>query len=329
MASPKAARYPGMKRSTALLTLGAASLPYRATAQGLTKLRIGQPPGTAAAVIMYAQQSGIFRKYGLDVDLQKMGSGSAIISALAGGSLEIGNGSTFAVVTAFAHGLPMQIFAGGPIFNSAAPVPYGVTYVAKNSPLKTAADLNGKTIGLSSARGDLNAVATQAWVDQHGGDWSSVRVLELPQDAMVAALDAGRIDAMTLQSPGTAIAESTGKVRRFGRTYDAVAKQFSIAAWYGTSKWAADNAPALHAYQQAIGEASRYANAHWDAMLPLMASFSGVEQSVLATAARAPFTDSADPANFQPIIDLEVKYKVIDKPFDAKEFIAPSALKRY
>jgi NitT/TauT family transport system substrate-binding protein len=318
-----------MKRSTALLTLGAAALPYRASAQTLTKLRIGQPPGTAAAVIMYAQQSGIFHKYGLDVDLQKMGSGSAIISALAGGSLEIGNGSTFAVVTAFAHGLPMQILAGGPIYNSSAAVPYGVIYVAKNSPLKTAADLNGKTIGLSSARGDLNAVATQAWVEQHGGDWSSIRVLELPQEAMVAAIDAGRIDAMTLQSPSTAIAEASGKVRRFGRPYDAVGKQFSIAAWYGTSTWATANAPAVRAYEQAIGEASRYANAHWDAMLPLMAQFSGVDASVLGTAARAPFTDRADPANFQPIIDLEVKYKVIDKSFEAKDFIAPSALKPY
>ena len=58
-----------------------------------------------------------------------------------------------------------------------------------------------------------------------------------------------------------------------------------------------------------------------------MASFSGVETAVLAQAARAPFTDHADPADFQPIIDLEVKYKVIDKGFDAKDLIAASALK--
>jgi NitT/TauT family transport system substrate-binding protein len=317
-----------MKRSIALLTLGAAALPYRAGAQSLTKLRVGQPPGTAAAIIIYAQQSGIFRKYGLDVDLQKMGSGTAIIAAVAGGSLEIGNGSTFAVVTAFAHGIPVQILAGGPVYDASQSNPYGMLLVGKNAPLKTAADLNGKTIGLSSARGDLNAVATQAWVEQHGGDWSSIHVLEIPQEAMVAALDAGRIDAITLQSPSTAIALATGKVRLFGRPYDVVGRHFSIAAWYGTSKWATENPQTLRAYEQAVGEASRYANAHWDEMLPLMASFSGVETAVLATAARAPFTDHADPADFQPIIDLEVKYKVIDHGFDAKDFIAPSELKR-
>jgi ABC-type nitrate/sulfonate/bicarbonate transport system substrate-binding protein len=35
---------------------------------------------------------------------------------------------------------------------------------------------------------------------------ATVKVLELPQDTMVAAIDAGRIDAFTIQSPGTAIA---------------------------------------------------------------------------------------------------------------------------
>jgi NitT/TauT family transport system substrate-binding protein len=317
-----------MQRSAALLALGAAALPYRARAQAPTKLRVAQPPGTAAAIIVYAQNSGIFRKYGLDVELVKMNSGAAIIAALAGGSVDVGNGSTFSVVTAYAHGVPVQIVAGGPVYQPSAAVPYGMILVGKNSPLKTAADLNGKTFGLSVAKGDLNAVTTQAWVEQHGGDWSSIKVLEIPQDAMVAAVDAGRIDAITLQSPSTAIALSSGKVRLFGRPYDAVGRQFSIAAWYALSKFSTENPLAARAYEQAIGEASRYANTHGPEMMPLMAQFSGVETSVLAQASRAPFTDRVDPADFQAIIDLEVKYKVIDHGFDAKDFISPNAMKR-
>jgi hypothetical protein len=42
----------------------------------------------------------------------------------------------------------------------------------------------------------------------------------------------------------------------------------------------------------------------------------------------APFTDRADPADFQAIIDLEVKYKVIDHGFEAKDFISPNAMRR-
>ncbi len=318
-----------MKRSAALLALGGAvALPHRARAQSLTKIRCAQPPGTASAIIVYAQNSGIFKKYGLDVEIVKMNSGAAIIAALAGGSVDVGNGSTFSVVTAYAHGIPMQIVAGGPVYQPSATVPYGMILVGKNSPLKTAADLNGKTFGLSVAKGDLNSVTSQAWVEQHGGDWSTVKVLELPQDTMVAAIDAGRIDAFTIQSPGTAIALSSGKLRTFGRPYDAVGRQFSIAAWYALSKWSTDNPQTARAFAQAVGESSRYANSHGPQIMPVMAQFAGVDTSVLEAAARAPFTDRADPPDFQAIIDLEVKYKVIDHGFDAKDFISPIAMRR-
>src|ERR1019366_9235665 len=114
------------------------------------------------------------------------------------------------------------------LYNASEAVPYGMILVGTNSATKTAADLNGKTLGLTVTRGDLNATTTQAWVEQHGGDWASIKVLEIPQSAMVAAIDQGRIDAMTMQSPGATIALASGKVRILGRPYDSVAKRFLI-----------------------------------------------------------------------------------------------------
>jgi NitT/TauT family transport system substrate-binding protein len=143
---------------------------------------------------------------------------------------------------------------------------------------------------------------------------------------MVAALDQGRIDAMTMQSPGATIALASGKVRMLGKPYDAVAKRFSIAPWFSATSWAAQNPDIVRRFGQAVGEASRYANAHPQEMLPLLAAFSDVDPAVLAAAARAPFIERLDPADLQPIIDLEAKYKVIDKAFDAKDVIAPAAL---
>jgi len=317
-----------MKRSSALLALTTLALPYRATAQTLTKVTLAAPPGTGETPAIYAQKAGIFRKHGLDVDIVKMTSGAAIVAAIVGGSADIGTGSAFSVVTAYAHGIPMQMFAAGPIYNTTEPVPYGMILVAKNSPLKTAADLNGKTVGLAVARGDLNSTATQAWIEQHGGDWSSIHVLEIPQDAMVAAIDAGRIDAMTIQSPGTTVALNSGKVRFFANPYDAIAKKFMIAPWWGLATYAAKNPAVVHSFAQAMAEASRYANAHPQEMLPLLAAYTGVDPAVLQGAARAPFGDHLDPADFQPIIDIQVKYKVIDKAFDVKDILAPAAMGR-
>lgn len=315
-----------MKRSSALLTLAAMAAPIGARGQGLTKLVLALPPGTSGTPALYALKVGLFAKYGLDVDLQKMNSGAAILAAIAGGSVQIGNGSAFSVVTAYGHGVPVQIISGGVIYNASEPVPYGMILVAKNSPIKTAVDLNGKTIGLAVARGDLNAATTQAWVEQHGGDWQSIKVLEIPQPAMVAAIQQGRIDAMTMQSPSATIALASGDLRLLGRPYDAVAKRFTIATWFSATSWAASNTDTLNRFNRAMAEASHYANAHPQEMLPIMADFSGVDAGVLEHAARTPFVDAPDVADIQPIIDLEYKYKIIDKTFSAKDVIAPAAL---
>jgi NitT/TauT family transport system substrate-binding protein len=255
-----------------------------------------------------------------------MNSGAAILAAIAGGSVQIGNGSAFSVVTAYAHGVPVQIISGGVIYNASEPIPYGMLLVNKNSPIKTAADLNGKTLGLAVARGDLNATTTQAWIDQHGGDWQTIKVLEIPQPTMVAAIEQGRIDAMTMQSPSATIALASGNLRLLGRPYDAVAKRFTIATWFSATSWVASNAETINRFNQAMAEASHYANVHPQEMIPILAEFSDVEPSVLEHAARTPFVDRPDLADIQPIIDLEYKYKVIDKTFDAKDLIAPIAL---
>jgi ABC-type nitrate/sulfonate/bicarbonate transport system substrate-binding protein len=168
-----------MKRSSALLALSALALPYRAGAQTLTKVTLVSTAGTAPGPAVYAEKVGLFRKYGLDVVHTQMNSGAAIVAAVVGGSADIGSGSSFSVVTAYAHGIPMQMFAAGPVFNASDAIPYGMILVGKNAAFKTAADLNGKTFGLAIARGDLNATATQAWIEQHGGDWSKRRATQM------------------------------------------------------------------------------------------------------------------------------------------------------
>ncbi len=91
-----------MKRSSALLALSALALPYRAGAQALTKVTLVSTAGTAPGPAVYAEKTGLFRKYGLDVAHTQMNSGAAIVAAVVGGSADIGSGSSFSVVTAYA-----------------------------------------------------------------------------------------------------------------------------------------------------------------------------------------------------------------------------------
>ena len=62
--------------------------------------------------------------------------------------------------------------------------------------------------------------------------------------------------------------------------------------------------------------------------MPLVASYTGVEPAVVAKSARAIDPEYIDPKDLQPVIDVEYRYKVIDRSFSAEDVISPIALRR-
>src|SRR5580700_8149925 len=131
-------------RRRAALAAGAviAVAPAFAGAQTLPKVRVAASPDEDILGALWGVQSGIFRKYGLDVDVQRANSGSAVAAAVAGGSIDIGKSSPMALLTAHAKGLPFVLEAPASIYSSDAPI--AALIVAKDAPFKSGRDLNGK-----------------------------------------------------------------------------------------------------------------------------------------------------------------------------------------
>src|ERR1700733_14810954 len=75
-------------------TAGLIAAPAYVRAQTLAKLRIAAGAEGDCVGALWGVQSGIFAKYGLDVDVTRLNSGSAVASAVAGGSMDIGKSST-------------------------------------------------------------------------------------------------------------------------------------------------------------------------------------------------------------------------------------------
>ena len=143
-----------------------------ASAQTLTTVIMATPSTDDVTPALYAQKSGIFRKYGLDVQIQHMNSGAAIIAAMSGGAVNIGCVSILGLVSAYVHGVPIQIVAPAGIYDNDA---QALFITRKAASFQSGKDLNGAVIG-SPALKDLNALASMAWIDQHGGDSSKVKV---------------------------------------------------------------------------------------------------------------------------------------------------------
>ena len=310
-----------------MVTLLAAATAGAQTAAPLTKLVVGMTPTDDSAAVLYAEQSGMFRKVGLDVDVQKIASGSATAAALVGGTFQFGSVSAISAVTAVAKGLPLQYIAPGGVYNSTTE--FVATVVKKDSPFQTGKDFgkqfNGRTIGSVSLQ-DLNSISMLNWIEQNGGDPKSVKVLELPYSALLAALDEGKIDMVTLIQPGLSAGLASGKVRIFGKAYDALAPRFYITSWMARTDWAAANPDIVKKFATVIRDAELYVNAHKAETAPLVAPFAGIELDQMQKGGRDTFAATfMDPKGVQPIVDALVKYNVIDKRIDAADAIAPSA----
>jgi NitT/TauT family transport system substrate-binding protein len=308
-----------MIRRTAL-ALGSAFIaaPAALAAQGLTAMPAGAVPEESVTPALWAESSGIFRRAGLDVNVESQGSGTAIAAGVAGGAYAVGKSSLSSLIVAHAHGLAFQLIAGGSRYDSKNP--YSVLCVKANSTLKTGADLNGKIIA-SPSLNDITTLATKAWVDQHGGDSSTLKVVEFPFAAIADALAAGRVDAGFIADPILQQALDAGKVRVFAHAFDAIALDFMVTGWFVTRDYAAKNERTIATFNRAMNEASRYIETHPNDAVAALAKFGGVDPAIIAKSHRLAYA-ALDPKLVQPVIDICAKYKVVPAPFDARELIA-------
>ena len=316
-----------MKRA-AFLTASAAGLvafPARAHSQGLTKIRIGASANGDSIGSLWGAQSGIFQKYGLDVEILRMNNGASVSAAVIGGSLEMGKGSLFILIGAHAKGVPIVLEAASNVYHSDAPD--AAMVVAMNSPVRTPRDLNGKVIAVPSL-GDFYAVVSVAWIDQRGGDSRTVKVLELPNVATTAAIVDGRVDAAMLAEPLLADSIQSGKCRILGYPHQVLGSRSISTAYFCNTAFAQQNVAALTRFRKGLDEASAYVNAHPAEMIPVLAKYTGIDIKTVASMTPNSLGSTAqllDPRLVQPTIDFAQHYKAIPKSFPARELIDPNA----
>ena len=309
-----------MNRRTALAT-ASAFLVLRATAsaQSATALTIGGVPEESATPALWAQQSGIFKKNGLDVTVEAQNSGSAIAAAVVGGSYAIGKSSLVSLIIAHAKGLNFMLVAGGGLYDTKSPN-FGLV-VKTDSPIKTAADLNGKSCAVSAIN-DLYAIGARAWMDKNGGDSTTLKQLEFPISSVADAIAAGRVDSGGLIDPELQAGIDTGKVRWLARDFDAIAPRFMYTGWFTTADYLAKNKAPVSAFVKAMRESSLFVNDHAAETVDVMAKYTKIEPARIAKMNRIKYATVLDPKLIQPMIDVCAKYKVIPAAFDAKDMIA-------
>lgn len=313
-----------MKRYVLLGSGLAVLAPRGIRSQGLATIRVAGPAQEGFKTVYYGVRSGIFRKYGLTVEIVTVTSGAAALAALAGGSVDIALTSMLPFFQAFARGLPFQIVAPGQQYVSDQPTQ--ALFVKKGSPIQHGSDLNGKIVGVQSIK-DLNWAATAAWIDATGGDSKTVKFIELPLATVLPAIAEGRIDAAALSAPYLQQGIASGEVRMLAKNFDVIGKRFEVAVYIATRATVAANPDAMSRFAHAMHDAATYVNTHPAETVELIASFTGVDPAVIAKEARTTDPTYVDNRDIQPVADLTYKYRLVDHPLTADELTAVTALR--
>jgi NitT/TauT family transport system substrate-binding protein len=309
-----------MKRSAAIGTVAAVvSVPVFARAQSVTALKAAGVPEESATPVLWAQKTGMFRSAGVDVDLSPQASGAAITAGVVGGSYQVGKSSIIPLITAFAKNIPIKLVAPGGLYRAAKP--HIALVVRADATMKTAADMNGKTLGVSSLN-DLYTLGIKLWMDKNGGDSTTLKIVELPLSAVEAALGSRRIDAGGIGTPALQMLLDSGNVRVLAYMFNAIAPEFMYTAWFASNDYIEGHRPALAAFSREVRQAAAYVNTHPAETIEMLGAFTSIPQPVIAKMTRAAMATTMDPKLIQPVIDVCVRYKVIPTSFDAAVMIA-------
>jgi NitT/TauT family transport system substrate-binding protein len=290
------------------------------TAQQVATLKIATTPVDIGSQVFYAQDKGFFKANGLDAQIQVISNGAAITAAVISGALDVAQANIASLAAAHEAGLDVVIIA--PAGQYSSKVPTTALVVAKNSPIRTAKDLNGKTLAGNGLK-NITQVGAFAWMDKNGGDPSTTKFVEMPFPDMPGALLAGRIDAAVIAEPELSAALSKGDVRVLGNCYDGIAKDFMIGAWFTTGTWARAHPDLVKRFEKAMVQTADWANKNQAASAEILTKYTKIE--VTPGMKRAVYADKLTPALVQPLIDGAAKYGITKKSFPANDIIAPEA----
>lgn len=312
-----------MRRRTVISALALASLAamQRRPARAQTspeRIQVVGPASESQTNMFYAIKTGMFARAGLDVSTVSISSGAAATTAVITGTYELGITNVLPIFAGHLRGIPIAMVTPG-IINTFKN-PFAQLQVAVDSPYKTGADLNGKSAA-SPALGDINSLATRAWVDKNGGDSRTMKFLEIPNVALEAAISQHRIDAAMLQSPVLDASLEAGTTRTIGYAYGAIAPLFMGTGLVARRDWADQHADALRRFNRVMVEATNYVMSHPAETAPYVAEYTKITLENTTKMHRTVNGTTLDPALIQPVIDTAARYGTIPRAFPAREII--------
>lgn len=173
-----------------IASLPFALFPARGRSQDAARVRYGVTASVAHLPVVIAKETGLFKKYGFDVEVIHIRGGALITMTIMSGSVQFSGAGAESVVAARIE--------GGDVVMLACPVDQDAVYLIARPEIKSAADLRGKTAAVTRL-GSTTHFYLKSALGQLGLDEKDVSILQLGAGGEIAAaMMGGRVTAAAL-----------------------------------------------------------------------------------------------------------------------------------
>lgn len=211
------------------------------------------------ATAYVAAERGLFEEYGLEVNFERVASGTEAIAFLAEGTVDVGGialvASTF---NAWGEGIDLRIIAPGglePEENS--PTKFVLnTELSEAGEVTSVEDLEGRTVGVSGGPGSGGEYLVSKFLETADLTIQDVELVNVGNPDMPSALESGALDAALLGSPYAETVVNEGYGTEIGDVAD-VAPGAMTVAFVASGRFVKDRPEVAERFALAMMRAAR------------------------------------------------------------------------
>ncbi len=278
------------------------------------KVTVGVIPILDVAPIYLGLEKGVFERHGIDLELKQAEGGAAIVPAVVSEQYQFGFSNVISLLLAQSEGLPVKVVSNGNNSTGVDGEDFAGLMVKGDSPIKTAKDLEGKTVAANTLQNIVDT-SVRASVRKAGGDPSKVKFVALPFPEQPAALASGQVDAVFVVEPFQQAVLAEGG-RKIASSYVDAADDLTVAAYFTSQQLQAENPDLVRRFTAAMQESLSYADSHPDEARQIIGTYTKIAPEVIEKVTLPKWPAEINRDSLQTMADLAVEDGLIDKAPD-------------
>lgn len=290
-----------------------------ATSAAADKVTVGVIPIVDVAPIYLGVEKGFFSDRNIDVTTESGQGGAAIVPGVVSGQFQFGFSNVTSLILARSKGLPLKIVAAGNSSTGVEGKDFSAVVVKADSPIKTAADLAGKTVSVNTLNNIGDTTVRQS-IEKAGGDPSTVKFVELAFPDMPAAVSEGRVDAAWVVEPFVTIAKNQG-AREVASNLVDTAPDLMISAYFTSEQLEKSNPDLVKRFTEAMNESLEYAQENQDEARQILLTYTKIDQAVAQGLVLPQWSSTINTKTLQLMADLAEQDGLVDKKLDTSEML--------